>query len=138
MKTTKETFDALKELFESKNTNRAIAVRGVDSSHHYDIMLLPLMQEKAEEEEKVRKDFRENESHIRLMNTNIKTCQKFSVAYVINMDTMLETVLYERKEGGIQPLPTLMKIHLTLDLILLKNSSSSQPSQVRTPTEPLP
>jgi hypothetical protein len=45
------------------------------------------------------------------------------------MDTMPETVLYERKEGGMQPLPTLMKIHLTPDLILLKNSSSSQPSQ---------
>jgi hypothetical protein len=94
-------------------------------------MLLPLMQEKAEEEEKVCKDFKENNSHIKLMNTKRKTCQKFSVTDVINMDTMPETALYERKEGGMQPLPTLMKIHLTPDLILLKNSSSSHPSQVR-------
>jgi hypothetical protein len=55
---------------------------------------------------------------------------------VINMDTVPETVLYERKERGMQPLPTLMKIHLTPDLILLKNSFSSQCSclKVSTPT----
>jgi hypothetical protein len=62
------------------------------------------MQGKAEEEEKVRKDFRGNESHIKLMNTRRKTCQKFNVTDVINMDTMPEIVLYERKEGGMQPL----------------------------------
>jgi hypothetical protein len=95
------------------------------------VMLLPLMQGKVEEEEKVCKDFRGNKSHIRLMNTRRKICQNLSVTDVINMDTMLETVLYERKEGGMQPLPTLMKIHFTPDLILLKNYSSSHPSQVR-------
>ena len=95
------------------------------------VMLLPLMQGKAEEEEKVCKDFRGNKSHIRLMNTRRKTCQKFSVTDVINMDTMPETVLYEGKEEDMQPLPMLIKFHLTLDAILLKNSSSSQSSQVR-------
>jgi hypothetical protein len=95
------------------------------------VMHLPLMQGKAEEEEKVRKDFRGNESHIRLMNTRRKTCQKFSVTDVINMDTMPETVLYEGKEEDMQPLPMLIKFHLTLDAILSKNSSSSQSSQVR-------
>jgi hypothetical protein len=90
------------------------------------VMHLPLMQGKVEEEEKVRKDFRGNKSDIRLMYTRRNTCQKFSVTDVINMDTLLETVLYERKEGGMQPLPTLMEIHLTPEWILLKNASLSQ------------
>jgi hypothetical protein len=85
------------------------------------VMHLPLMQGKIEKEEKVRKYFRVN----KIMNTRRKTSQKFSVTYVINTDTMLETILYERKEGGMQPLLTLMNINLSPDLIQLKSFSSS-------------
>ena len=95
------------------------------------VMLLPILQVKEEEEENLLKYFRINERHVRLMSTRRKTCQKFSVTDVINMVTMLETLLYRIKEEGMQPLPMLMKIHLTPDLILLRISSSSHPSHVR-------
>jgi hypothetical protein len=38
-----------------------------------EVILLPLMQEKVEEEENVCKDFRENKSHIRLMSIRRNT-----------------------------------------------------------------